>query len=103
MRPNKQATGYIASSRPVDARATSGDFGSTAREPNYDSVNFRQESGSTASTSAVIDVTSKEQKESRLEDVKQFLKEELHRIFSGGVSLTPCFAFDLFLASDPKL
>lgn len=90
-----QADGPSASRLRVDTRATAGDFGSTAREPNYDSVNFRQDSGSTASTSAVIDVTNEQQKESRLEEVKEFLREELHRIFSGGVSLTLCSAFDL--------
>ena len=35
----------------------------------------------------MIDVTDQAQREGRLEEVQQFLKEELDRIFSGGVSL----------------
>ncbi len=67
-------------------RAATGGYGSTAREPNFDSVRFRQESGASASTSAVVDVTDDSQKHTRMEEVKQFLEVELGRIFSVGVS-----------------
>ena len=84
LRPICQITIRSASLRSVTSRASAG---STDREPNFDSVSFRQDSGSTASTSSVIDVTDQAQREGRLEEVQQFLKEELDRIFSGGVSL----------------
>ena len=83
LRPICQTTIRRASPRSVTSRASAG---STDREPNFDSVSFRQDSGSTASTSSVIDVTDQAQREGRLEEVQQFLKEELGRIFSGEVS-----------------
>ena len=75
-----------AAAREVTTRAASGDLGNTARGPNYDSVSFRQDSGASASTSAVIDVTDDSQKQTRMEDMRQFLEAELERIFEKGVS-----------------
>ena len=86
--------GRRGASSDLVARAAGGGYGSTAREPNFDSVKFRQESGASASTSAVIDVTDDRQKKTRMEDVKQFLEAELGRIFNDGVSCksaAPCF------------
>jgi len=86
--------GRRAASRDLVVRADTGGYGSTAREPNFDSVKFRQESGASASTSAVIDVTDDSQKNTRMEEVKQFLEAELGRIFNDGVSCrsaAPCF------------
>ena len=68
--------------------------GNTAREPNYDSISFRQNTGASASTSAVIDVTDESQKQDRMEEVMDFLKGELATIFTTGVRvhlLVPCF------------
>lgn len=73
----------------IATSAASRGYGNTAREPNYDSVSFRQESGASASTSSIsgaIDVTDDSQKEDRMDEVKQFLKAELDRIFTNGVS-----------------
>lgn len=74
--------------RRIGSHATAG---STDRESNYDSVSFRQDSGSSASTSAVIDVADNAQTETRMEEIKQFLRSELDTIFSGGVSFRPVF------------
>ena len=85
--------GRRAVSSDLVVRAATGGYGSTAREPNFDSVRFRQESGASASTSAVIDVTDDSQKHTRMEEVKQFLEAELGRIFNDGVSCksaAPC-------------
>ena len=73
--------------------AASGGYGSSAREPNYDSVSFRQDSGASASTSAVIDVTDESQVQTRMEEVKDFLKAELDRIFTDGVSGSKLLSF----------
>lgn len=83
LRPIRQPNNRTAVLRNVGSHASAG---STDREPNFDSVSFRQDSGSTASTSSVIDVTDQAQKEGKMQEVQQFLKEELDRLFSGGVS-----------------
>lgn len=73
---------------------TAAGAGNTAREPNYDSVSFRQNTGASASTSAVIDVTDESQKQDRVEEVMDFLKGELATIFTTGVRvqlLVHCF------------
>ena len=77
---------WRAPCRFIAASAASGGFGNTAREPNFDSVSFRPESGASASTSDVIDVTDEDQKNDRMNEVKEFLKAELDRIFTSGVS-----------------
>ena len=89
LRPTCQPTIRSAFLRNVTIHASTG---STDREPNFDSVSFRQDSGSSASTSSVIDVTDQAQKGERMEEVQHFLKEELDRIFSGGVSFCSNFA-----------
>lgn len=91
LRPIRQPNKRTAVLRNVGCHASAG---STEREPNYGS--FRQDSGSTASTSSVIDVTDQAQKEGKMEEVKQFLKEELHRLFSGGVSFALFCDVDCF-------
>lgn len=83
LRPICQPAIRSALLRNVTSHASAG---STDRAPNFDSVSFRQDSGSSASTSSVVDVTDQGQRESKMEEVQQFLKEELDRIFSGGVS-----------------
>ena len=88
-----------ASRRRTDTHATAADFGSTAREPNYESISFRQTSGSTASTSAVADAEDQEQTKGKLEEVKEFLKEELNSIFDGGVSIATLAVSKLRLAN----
>ena len=89
LRRHGQLTTGGATSRRVDSHATAG---STTREPNYDSASFRRHSGSTASTSSVTDVSDKAQTQSRMEEIKEFLRAELDRIFSGGVSFAPASA-----------
>ena len=106
LRPQLAATrapcsepGRRAASSDLVVRAAIGGYGNTDREPNFDSVRFRQESGASASTSAVIDVTDENQKHARMEEVKQFLEAELGRIFNDGVSCqsaAPCLV-QLFL------
>lgn len=75
--------------------------GSTDRESNYDSVSFRQDSGSSASTSSVIDVNDKAQTESKMDELQQFLRAELDRIFGGGVNfrLSVVFALPMLVSS----
>ena len=75
--------------RRISSHATAG---STERESNYESVSFRQDSGSSASTSSATDVTDKAHTENRMDEIKQFLRAELDRIFSGGVSCETAFA-----------
>lgn len=87
--------GRRAVSSDLVVRAATGDYGSTAREPNFDSVRFRQESGASASTSAVIDVTDDSQKHTRMEEVKQFLEAELGRIFNDGEVTRAKYAADM--------
>lgn len=91
--PIRQPTKRSALLRNVIIHASAG---STDREPNFDSVSFRQDAGSTASTSSVIDVTDQAQREGRMEEVQQFLKEELDRIFSDGVSCACILQYGLF-------
>ncbi|KAL3139503.1 hypothetical protein ABBQ38_003826 [Trebouxia sp. C0009 RCD-2024] len=74
--------------------------GSTDRESNYDSVSFRQDSGSSASTSSVIDVNDKAQTESKMDELQQFLRAELDRIFGGGSVSRERYAADMRF-SDP--
>ena len=93
LRPIRRPNNRTAVLRNVSSHASAG---STDREPNYESVSFRQNSGSTASTSSVIDVTDQAQKQGKMEEVQQFLKEELHRLFSGGVRFALFCAFDWF-------
>ena len=94
--PFRRYTTGSALLRDVTSHASAGGKG---RESNFDSVSFRQDSGSTASTSAVIDVTDQAQREGRMEEVQQFLKEELDKIFSGGVSCAMVLQFWFTLES----
>lgn len=73
--------------------ASSSGTGSTEREPNVESVSFRN-TGSQASTSAagasvassaVIDVTDDDQRENQMQRVVDFLRAELNQIFQKGV------------------
>ena len=89
-----------AAVRGITVQAASGDPGSTAREPNYDSVSFRQESGASASTSAVIDVTDDSQMQTRMEEMKEFIEAELGQIFNRGVTCrSRCFVLCVPIAS----
>ena len=62
--------------------------GNTVRGRNFDSASFRhdtgrQDTGSSASTSAVV--TDESQKEDRMEEVMSFLRDELTTMFTTGV------------------